>query len=129
MHYEIYLPFPPTINSYYSKTQRGVYISERGRKFRDQVKDCVFQQLPNVNITEEVLVELVFYMPDKRRRDIDNYVKPTLDSLTEAGLWTDDVLVDQLMVYRGGITRNGGSFVRITDAGPILKIGQTPPED
>jgi len=130
MHYELYIPFPPTINSYYTKTQRGVFISNKGRKFRAEVLTAMEEQLPGVCIEERCLVEVVLYPPDRRVRDVDNYNKPLLDAFTKAGLWSDDSLVDQLFNYRGEVHKPSGScFVRITDAGPLLKVGQSPPMD
>ena len=129
MHYELYLPFPPSNNNYYVKTQRGVFISQKGRKFRDQVKEAVISQLPGVMIEDRMLVESVYYMPDRRRRDVANYSKALHDALTEAGLWEDDELVDQNFEYRGEVSSGGSVFVRITDAGPILRVGEAPPMD
>ena len=39
-------------------------------------------------------------MPDKRRRDLDNLLKATLDSLTHAGVWSDDSQIDALSIRR-----------------------------
>lgn len=127
MHYELYLPFPPTNNNYYVKTGRGVYISHKGRKFRDEVAEAVIEQLPGVHIDDRILVETVYFMPDKRRRDIANYSKALHDALTLSGLWEDDELIDQNFEYRGAVTRGGSVMVRITDAGPIIQVGQAPP--
>jgi crossover junction endodeoxyribonuclease RusA len=129
MHYEIYLPFPPTVNNYYVKTQKGVFISNKGRKFRDLTAEAVLEQLPDVYITDKCLIEVVLFPPDKRIRDLGNYDKALLDALTKAGLWEDDNLVDQQFFYRGERVAGGVTFLRITDAGPLLKEGQTPPED
>lgn len=129
MQYEIYLPFPPTVNNYYIKTKRGVFISQKGKKFRAEVEAAVVEQLPTVHIDERMLVEVVLYPPDKRKRDVDNYHKALFDSLTVCGLWEDDCLIDQAFVYRGEVCKSGSVFMRITDAGPILKLGQRPPDD
>ena len=124
--YELYIPYPPTINSYYVKTRNGIFISTKGRRFRDDVAEAVIQQLPTVSITYKVLIEIVLYPPDKRKRDIDNCSKAILDSLTKCGLWDDDVLVDQLFIYRGMIQKPiGSTFVRIGKAGPQIPIGYT----
>lgn len=129
MHYELYLPFPPTNNNYYVKTGRGVYISHKGRKFRELVAEAVNEQIPDVTIEDRILVETVYFMPDRRKRDVANYSKALHDALTIAGLWEDDELIDQNFEYRGEVSKPGGVFVRITDAGPVIKIGDTPPMD
>ena len=121
MHYELYLPFPPTVNNYYKKSKAGGrYISEKGRLFRALVEEAVVEQLPFVHIDERVLVEAVIFPPDRRKRDIANYEKALSDSLTEAGLWEDDELIDQYFMYRGVVVKGGQVFIRITEAGPLI---------
>ena len=129
MHIELFLPFPPTVNNYYSKTKRGVYISHQGRKFRDEVAEAVAEQLGgDLGITERMLVEVVLFPGDKRVRDVDNYSKGLLDALTKAFVWEDDALIDQLFIYRGEVrSRRGSCFVRITEAGPVITdVAQLP---
>jgi crossover junction endodeoxyribonuclease RusA len=127
--YEIYLPVPPTVNNYYVKTKRGVFISQKGRKFRAEVEEAVNEQLPGVFIDDRMLVEVVFYFPDKRTRDLGNYDKALMDALTECGLWEDDSLIDQQFFYRGELHKGGLVFLRISEAGPILRVDQRLPED
>ncbi len=124
MIYEIYLPFPPTVNNYYVKTKRGVFISMKGKKFRAEVAEAVNEQLPGVSLDDKLLVEVVLFPPDKRVRDLGNYDKAMMDAITEAGLWEDDSLIDQQMFYRGEVVKGGQVFMRITDAGPIIPLGQ-----
>jgi len=128
MFYEIYLPFPPTVNNYYVKTKRGVFISTKGKQFRAQVAEAIVEQLPDVFITDRMLVEVILYMPDKRKRDLGNYDKALMDAITEGGLWEDDELIDQQFFYRGCLTKGGQTYMRICDAGPILQLDQRPPD-
>lgn len=124
--YELYVPYPPTVNSYYVKTQRGVYISAKGKAFRASVAESVNEQLPDVNITHRCIIEVVLYPPDFRKRDIDNCLKALLDAFTKCGLWTDDVLIDQIYLYRGVTVKPIGiTFVRIGQAGPLIPKGFT----
>jgi len=127
MIYEFYLPYPPSVNNYYVKTQRGVFISAKGKKFCEQVAEAVMQQMPGVNISEPVFMEVVLFPPDNRRRDVDNYLKSLMDAITHTSFWSDDCLVDQLFIYRGEVSsKNGHCLVIVTDAGPKLKVGQKP---
>ena len=128
MFYEIYLPFPPTVNSYYVKTRNGVFISKKGKLFREQVAESIVEQLPDTFIQDRMLVEVILYPPDKRVRDLGNYDKALMDAITEGGLWEDDELIDQQFFYRGCQTKGGLTYMRIGDAGPILQMDQRPPD-
>ena len=125
MHYELHLPFPPTINSYYVKTKQGQFISMKGKKYRADVEAEVEQQLAALGVLpleHSLNVTVVVHMPDKRKRDIDNYMKSLLDALTKAGVWEDDSLVDQLIIYRGARVYGGGIRLAINDAGPVIPL-------
>ena len=124
--YELYLPYPPTVNNYYVKTRQGVFISKKGRQFRLAAAEAVNEQLPDTHITFKVLLEVVLYPPDNRKRDIDNCLKGLLDSMTKCGLWKDDVLIDQIFMYRGvKMAPYGMCFIRISEAGPLIPEGYT----
>jgi len=113
---ELYLelPFPPTVNSYYSKTQRGIYISKKGRAFRDVCAECcVEQNAYGLLLTDRLQVDVILYPPDRRRRDLDNYMKALLDALTIAKVWEDDEQVDNLNIHRGKILSKGKCAVRL----------------
>ena len=119
----LYLPWPPTINSYYKMTRNGQrYLDVSVREFRRKVADTVNEQCPGLTLTDNIFMEVYLYPPDRRKRDLDNYMKGLLDALTEAGLWEDDSLIDQLHIYRGEVTRAGSVRIEISEAGPILKI-------
>jgi len=123
MLYELYLPFPPTVNHYYVKTKRGVFISKKGREFRELVADEIHEQLAGVHIPIDIKlqVEVTLFPRDKRKRDLDNYNKALLDAITQCGLWEDDSQIDQLHNYRGELLKNGLCHVRITQAEDIKK--------
>ena len=114
----IYLDFPPTVNSYYLK---GRILSKKGRQYSGKVlEDCV-EQGAILGLDTKLNVSVILYPPDRRTRDLDNYMKALQDSLTKAGVWEDDKLIDQLSLYRGVvIPRAGKVVVVIQDAGPVL---------
>jgi len=130
----LYLPFPPTVNSYYAVVSRAAArgvrrISRRGREFSSAVEESLSEQLPMglpvsmfPNPSEPKLyVDVVLYPPDHRPRDLDNYMKALLDACTKAGLWVDDQYIDQLEIKRGVvIPPRGASRLEITLAGPIM---------
>lgn len=44
------------------------------------------------------------FPPDRRRRDLDNLQKPTLDAMQHAGVYEDDSQVDLLITRRREVT-------------------------
>lgn len=121
---ELILPWPPTVNSYYVKQRTHVYISPKGKNFRDDVQQAIIQQIPDVALGDmRMLMEVVLFPPDKRKRDLDNHMKALLDAMTIAGVWEDDSQIDQLHIYRGEIVANGLAHITIHEAGPIIPKG------
>jgi len=122
--------FPPTLNSYYVKTARGIYISKAGKLYRQHIAEVLIQQIGEPPmLSDRLLVEVVLFPPDKRKRDLDNYLKALLDALTHYGLWEDDSQIDQLMVYRGAQTignKKGVTMLHVTPAGPKIPLGHYP---
>jgi len=121
---ELRLKWPPTINSYYQPIgrQRGIKrISDAGKAFRNAVIEDVHEQLgAGIWFNDRISLTTVLYPPDKRIRDLDNYMKALLDALTHAKLWEDDSLIDQHHIYRGVIIPKGLVHLHIADAGPLL---------
>lgn len=110
------LAFPPTVNSYYSKTQRGIYISKKGRQFREQcAQDCVEQSAYGLLLDQRLTVDVILYPLDRRTRDLDNYMKGLLDALTQAKVWEDDSQIDNLNIHRGKLVSGGKCEVRLTE--------------
>jgi len=121
------LPFPPSVNTYWrhvSLKGRGMatIISERGRKYRKEVMDFMAMRPPHrLNSRLEVHIKLT--MPDRRRRDLDNYFKALLDALTHSGVWLDDEQIDILQVSRLEIESPGCARVEIYE---LPTIEETP---
>ena len=123
MKIELFLPFPPSINSYYVKTRNGVFISASGKAYHKRVLEDIKEQCgPMKPLTSNVHLSVVLFMPDKRKRDLDNYMKPLLDSLTRCAFYEDDSQVDQLFVYRGVQRASGSVFIRCTEAAPAVSL-------
>jgi Holliday junction resolvase RusA-like endonuclease len=51
-------------------------------------------------IGETFTVSYMLYLPDARRRDVDNAAKQILDSLVAAGVIHDDSAVEELHAYK-----------------------------
>jgi crossover junction endodeoxyribonuclease RusA len=109
----IVLPWPPSVNTYWRSVGGKVLISAEGRKYRDAVAAMALVSLWPRFPTERVKVEIEAWMPDRRRRDLDNILKSLLDSLTHAGVWDDDSQVDDLRIFRAPLI---GGMCKVTIA-------------
>jgi len=102
----IVLPFPPSANHYWRHLTSGklagrTLISQEGRVFREQVqRNAIAERWPRFTADQRLAVRILAYMPDKRRRDLDNLLKSALDALTHAGVWVDDSQIDSLLIER-----------------------------
>lgn len=95
------------MNAYWRHVNGRTLLSRKGRIFKDNVRAIVMQKNLCKKINRPVAVIMRLCPPDKRKRDIDNYVKAVLDALTSAKVWLDDSLVDKLYLERGAKYRGG----------------------
>lgn len=117
---DIVLPFPPTVNHYLVKSVRRrkgkhyvhVAVSAKGVNYRAAVLTAVLKrQLMHHCDGYRLDVEVHLFPPDKRKRDLDNYPKVLLDSLTSARLWEDDEQIDKLTIIRREVQKPEGLCV------------------
>ena len=94
------LPWPPSTNHYWARNRNGsVRIGKAGLAFRQEVVwKC--RQGRISGLVGRLAVSIEAYPPDKRRRDLDNVLKATLDALQHGGAYKDDSQIDMLTVER-----------------------------
>lgn len=109
------LPFGPSTNTYYRHVGARVLISKAGRQYREAVWAAVREQdLAKHSGRLELRVTLT--MPDRRRRDLDNFAgKALLDALAYAGVYDDDSQIDKLTIERGGVEAPGAVLVTVLE--------------
>lgn len=94
---------PPSVNHYWVATGKRRFLSEQAKVFHRIVKQLV----PAHKTLKRLKLEVTFHFPDRRCRDIDNYLKATIDSLVKCGLCVDDEQFDELIVKRGNVIKGG----------------------
>ncbi len=81
-------------------------ISKRGREW---MKLAVHEAKTQANgwfVSGPACIEVRLWMPDNRRRDIDNAGgKAVLDCITHAGIWKDDCQVHDMRITRMGVDK------------------------
>jgi len=110
------LPFPPTVNNLFVNSRRtgGRFPSTQYKLWRREAARVLAGQAPLPRFGDaKVVLTFSFGRPDKRRRDLFNYVKAPEDMLVEAGVIADDSLVERGTVqWAAGVT---GCRVEIED--------------
>jgi len=111
------LPWPPSTNHYWRHFRGRTVISQEGRTFRANV--CALldggggPRKPPAG--GRIALALDAFPPDRRRRDLDNLQKSTLDALQHAGLYEDDSLIDLLLTQRRDVVPGGRLTVRLNE--------------
>ncbi len=119
---EITLPWPPSVNSYWQPFavpggRVVMTLTKRARLFRSDVATAIRLKFGAAKLTPystPVRIDVELRAPDRRARDLDNHLKGLFDALTHAGVWVDDVLVDEMTVRRGQLIACGCVKVLIT---------------
>ena len=103
---QLILPLPPSLNRYYRHVGSKVLISKGGRLYRKAVEEIV-RCSGFGSYSGRIRVDMTFHPPDRRRRDLDNTLKASLDALQHAGVYEDDSQIDDLRIVRGSVVPGG----------------------
>lgn len=90
-----------------------IYIAKPGVEYREAVRDIVYEQNLERQMTGRLSLRAELHAPDKRKRDIDNVLKAMLDAVQKSDLIDDDNQFDELIVQRG-IVSPGDGWVELT---------------
>jgi crossover junction endodeoxyribonuclease RusA len=111
---DLNIPFPPSANALWRSNRGRVHKS---RKYVDWLLAAglkVRSQKPG-KIEGQYKISIQAVRPDKRRRDLDNALKPVSDLLKSLGVIEDDSLCE--MITARWVTYGEGIYVRIEPAG------------
>ena len=110
------LPYPPSINHYWRHVGPRTLISREGRTFRANVCALLAGGGPRKPPAGgRIALAMDAFPPDRRRRDLDNLQKSTLDALQHAGIYLDDSQVDVLLTQRRDVVPGGRLTVRLNE--------------
>ena len=111
---ELHLPYPPSANHLWVRARHGM------RKSSSYVTWLALAAIearkqPFSRVEGQYKISIQAARPDKRRRDLDNLLKPISDLLTQIGAIADDSLCDMLTAR--WVTTGDGIEVRIEPVG------------
>lgn len=99
------LPFPPSINKYYKSWRGRVVLGAEGRSYKQVVGGICLEQRCKP-LRGNLYAGIQFFPPDRRRRDLDNFLKCLLDAL-EGFCYEDDYQISYLKILRGPVRKQG----------------------
>jgi len=112
MHIQLQLPYPPSVNHYWGQAGNHRFIGKKGKEFRAQVMDAV-NEAGIQPLEGRLAVHIALFPPDKRKRDIDNVLKPLLDACEHAGCYENDSQIDELQINRRDVVKDGACTIII----------------
>ena len=107
------LPYPPTVNHYWGQLGSKKFLGKKGKEFRQEVFIAVYNARQGA-LNGRLHMEVYLYPPDKRKRDVDNVLKPLLDALEHAGVYENDSQIDKLCITRKEVIAKGLCSVEIS---------------
>lgn len=122
------LSWPPTVNTYWRHHVRtsgkmAVLMSKKGRIYKDTATAEIMEQNVPVGSRDcRYQISIDAYPPDRRRRDLDNILKPIFDALEDSGVLPNDEQIDILTVRRRGKDPEKLGHV-------IIRLSEIDPED
>ena len=91
---------PRSTNHIYKFFRSRMYVSAAGKALKRSYQLQAKLQFGNIPlITNPIALEIILYFGDKRRRDIDNYNKILLDSMSGI-VYKDDAQIQKLTIIK-----------------------------
>ncbi|MDQ6988472.1 MAG: RusA family crossover junction endodeoxyribonuclease [Mariprofundaceae bacterium] len=107
------LPYPPSLNRYYRNVKGRTLISAQGRAYRHEVVALLHKYRGRYAKELRLSIDIVAYMPDRRRRDLDNLFKGLFDAIEHSGMIDDDSQFDHVRIRRDEVVKGGRVDVEI----------------
>ena len=97
------LPYPPSVNRLWRYTSRGVY---RTKHYTGWLKEAGLRITNPPYLTGPIYLQIEACPNDKRRRDLDNIIKPLLDcSEHNRVIKNDSQIVELRVAWNHGIEK------------------------
>lgn len=111
----LYLPYPPSVNTYWRANGKRRFISKAGVEFKKAVADYVISNNVPKFGAARLRLDIVIQPRSRRAFDLDNTCKAIFDSMMDAGVYDDDSQIDEFTIRRGAPSNGGGCIVIIEE--------------
>ena len=112
---ELQLPYPPSANRLWRRSGRTIHKSdEYAQWLHDAGWRAREQRIQLLAVTGPYMLSISAARPDRRKRDLDNLIKPISDLLSSIGIIDDDCCCEMLSA-RWVTTDMEGVHVRVQD--------------
>lgn len=102
---------PPSVNTYWGFKGSQRYLTPLAKRFTKDLANWIKPKMSD----KRLLLEVVFHYPDRHVRDLDNNLKPLIDSLVKNGLCVDDEQFDTLIIKRGEVIKGGLIKIKVSE--------------
>jgi crossover junction endodeoxyribonuclease RusA len=93
---ELWVPYPPSANNLWRSNRGRVHKHPKYTAWLTEAGIGLMSQRQAAGISGTYRLSLIAARPDKRRRDLDNLIKPISDLLVKAGFIDDDCLAQKI---------------------------------
>lgn len=108
---ELSLPMPPSANRLWRRAGHRLHKSPEYSAWLIQAGQIARSQFKGAPIKGAFALEIDLARPDKRKRDLDNRIKPALDLLGSIGFIRDDS--DCAAIHARWLETGEGIYVRV----------------
>ncbi len=92
---------------------RRKYITKKGREYKEAVEDIFVAYMEDKEMIKgNCKLDIVFYFNNKRKNDLDNFIKPVMDFMSDI-IYEDDKLVVDLRIRKYVIDKHSPSKIII----------------
>ena len=104
---------PMSVNHMYGSTKNGRrFLKKEGKTWKENVALECLSKFGRINSTEPIIVQIIYFFPDNHRRDVSNYDKILLDTLSGV-LYVDDSQIQCASLHKFVDKKNPRTMIRL----------------
>lgn len=109
------MPWPPSVGVYFRICKGRFVKTQRARDYLKEVQWIVRKQKIESFGDKKIFVSIAAYPPDARKRDLDNLLKVSMDSLEVAKVFNNDNQIQKYDIERYQKVKSGRLLVSIAE--------------